>query len=84
MTFGGKGRGTAVHGYLGMKFVIQGKAHFGWTRLNVGCTNTKVNATLTGYAYETVPNKPIIAGKTHGPDVVEPATLGQLASGIKY
>lgn len=25
---------------------------------------------LTGYAYETIPNKAIIAGKTHGKDVI--------------
>ena len=38
---------------------------------------------LTGYAYETVPNKPIITGKTTGPDVItlDPATLGHLAQG---
>ena len=38
---------------------------------------------LTGYAYETIPNKPIIAGKTKGPDVVtiSPASLGHLAAG---
>jgi hypothetical protein len=42
-----------------------------------------LNATLTGYAYETVPNKPIIAGKTKGPDVItlEPGSLGRLAQG---
>ena len=42
-----------------------------------------IAATLTGYAYETIPNKPIIAGKTNGPDVitVEPTTLGSLALG---
>jgi hypothetical protein len=38
---------------------------------------------LTGYAYETIPNKPIIAGKTKGPDVftVQPGSLGHLARG---
>jgi hypothetical protein len=42
-----------------------------------------ITATLTGYAYETIPNKPIIAGKTKGPDVitVQPGTLGHLAAG---
>jgi len=33
---------------------------------------------------ETIPNKPIIAGKTHSPDViVRDATLGELALGRK-
>lgn len=70
--------------YLGLQFVIKGEVHYGWARLNVGFTSTgRITATLTGYAYETVPNKPIITGKTKGPDVVtvEPATLGHLAQG---
>jgi hypothetical protein len=42
-----------------------------------------ITGTLTGYAYETVANKPIIAGKTKGPDVItaRPASLGHLAHG---
>ena len=73
----------AKNRYLGLKFLIQGKVHFGWARLNVTCPGTDVDATLTGYAYETVPNKPIIAGKEKGPDdsTLEPASLGHLARG---
>ncbi len=66
--------------YLGLLFYIKGKVHYGWARLNI---KNGLNATLTGYAYETVANKPIIAGKTKGPDVItlEPASLGRLAQG---
>lgn len=70
--------------YLGLRFSISGKVHFGWARLTVRASNDPAHlaATLTGYAYETIPNKPIIAGQTKGPDVVvEPATLGHLAAG---
>ena len=72
--------------YLGLKFQINGETHFGWARLNVSVQShgpANVTATLTGYAYETVANKPIIAGKTKGADVitVQPATLGHLAAG---
>ena len=70
--------------YLGVRFYIKGKVHYGWARLNVQVQlPLTVTATLTGYAYETVPNKPIVAGKTKGPDVVtvEPASLGRLAQG---
>jgi hypothetical protein len=58
--------------------------------LNVTCSGLHVVATLTGYAYETVPNKPIIAGQTKGsaetsvgPDaaLTAPAPLGLLALG---
>jgi len=73
----------AVDRYLGLKFSINGTTHFGWARLNVSCPGSDVVGTLTGYAYETIPNKPIIAGETKGPDVVavQPASLGQLAAG---
>jgi hypothetical protein len=69
--------------YLGLKFKIGGKTHYGWARLNVQVTKTAIAATLTGYAYETIPNKPIITGKTKGKDVItiQPASLGHLAKG---
>lgn len=54
--------------YLGLQFLINGKVHFGWARLNVTCRGLDVVAKLTGYAYETVPNKPIGAGQTKGSD----------------
>ena len=77
----GKG---AKNRYLGLKFVIKGKVHYGWARLTVTPTGQKVFVeTLTGYAYETIPNKPIITGKTKGPDLTtgSPARLGHLAAG---
>jgi len=70
--------------YLGLKFGIKGKVHFGWARLSVSLGNRCcITATLTGYAYETVANKAILTGKTKGPDVVtvRPASLGHLARG---
>ena len=57
--------------YLGLKFLIKGKTHFGWARLSVTCANSFVKAILTGYAYETTPNKSIVAGKTKGPDEID-------------
>ncbi|MGB6679238.1 MAG: hypothetical protein WBE44_21255 [Terriglobales bacterium] len=73
----------ATHRYLGLQFVILGKVHYGWARLNVTLKHGQIIAVLTGYAYETIPNKPIITGKTKGPDVItlDPATLGHLAVG---
>jgi hypothetical protein len=73
-----------LHRYLGLSFLIEGQIHYGWARFKVG-QNLKnpIEAVLTGYAYETIPNKPIITGKTKGPDVItlEPAILGRLAQG---
>jgi hypothetical protein len=70
--------------YLGLRFILKGETHFGWARLNVTCDlHAKKIGLLTGYAYETKPNKPIITGKINGPDVitVRPASLGQMARG---
>jgi hypothetical protein len=83
--------------YLGLSFTIHGKSHYGWVRLSVQVSKRpfKLIATLTGYAYETVPNKGIIAGQTKGTDdsnveqpdaaltmpTTAPATLGALARG---
>jgi hypothetical protein len=68
--------------YLGFSFKIHGQPHYGWARLNVS-TGGGIVATLTGYAYETVANKAIIAGRTHGKDVitVQDPSLGHLARG---
>ena len=80
--------------YLGFTFRVNGATHYGWARLNVKVVKHpwSVAATLTGYAYETIANKSIIAGKTMGPDdagvdesrnlpTPEHATLGVLAMG---
>jgi hypothetical protein len=85
--------------YLGLKFVIQGKTHFGWARLSVSCPQQSltVTATLTGYAYETTAGKAIRTGqrKEDAEDVSgsgqanldapapKAATLGQLAQGTQ-
>jgi hypothetical protein len=79
-------------GYLGLRFDIDGKIHYGWARLNVHLTNGVFDALLTGYAYETIPNKPIITGQGDDASVEEsnaalpapsrkPVTLGLLAIG---
>jgi len=73
--------------YLGLKFQIKGKTHFGWARLSVACSagNVSIDGTLTGYAYESVANKSILTGKEHGADDADAsgsaATLGHLAQG---
>jgi hypothetical protein len=69
--------------YLGLKFLISGQTHYGWARLNVKLDKKcKFTVTLTGYAYETIPNKLILTGHTKGPSgELVPASLGHLAGG---
>ena len=74
--------------FLGVTFKISGQTHYGWVRVNL---HTK---TITGYAYETNANQPILAGEKSGPvtnaaadaaqvlaPLKQPATLGALALG---
>jgi hypothetical protein len=82
--------------YLGLMFPILGRTHYGWARLSVEVSRKPftARAILTGYAYETIPNKSIMAGQTHETDDGDqlapaptttpeppPATLGLLAMG---
>ena len=64
---GGKGVKSR---YLGLKFKAGGRFHFGWARITVKTVPPPqgFTAVLTGYAYETIPGKPIIAGATKGTD----------------
>src|SRR5262249_51449181 len=50
--------------YLGLRFKIDGKTHYGWARMSVNVQGFDITGTLTGYAYETVANKGILAGQT--------------------
>jgi hypothetical protein len=69
--------------YLGFAFMIEGKVHFGWARLSLGNFIFNQTAEITGYAYETSPNTPIIAGDEGNSASVtrNSGTLGALALG---
>jgi hypothetical protein len=70
-----------VHrGYLGVEFSINGQTHYGWIRLDI---ERRYLQYIDGYAYESVPNRPILAGETKGKsdETVSNPTLGHLALG---
>jgi len=82
--------------YIGVKFNIGPEPHYGWLRVSVNIKNPQshgYSAIITGYAYETEPNKAIIAGAKTGTDEkaalsptqidpISPApSLGMLARG---
>jgi hypothetical protein len=71
----------AKQAYVGLKFLIKGKVHFGWARIKMlGGSFGGFPAKITGYAYETIPNYRIITGKTTGTDDVEKYDPGSGAS----
>ncbi len=83
--------GNPKNRYLGVRFLIDGQTHYGWVRSTIITEpGTSWSATITGYAYETVANKPIKAGTaataaanveaSHGP---AGPSLGMLAAGAE-
>jgi hypothetical protein len=53
--------------YIGFEFLLAGKIHYGWTRLQVTFVRrqyyqTKAHVHILGYGYETAPNTAIAAG----------------------
>jgi hypothetical protein len=98
------GGGYSAHGnwphatdrYLGVKFQIGSETHYGWARFTVQTYGkpVRIDAELTGYAYETVADTPIIAGQTSSAaedqtanaqrlPAGEPAMLGLMAQGSR-
>lgn len=81
-TYGPYGGGTFKHhkggfqfgrpAFVGFKFNIKGKPHYGWARVTARVERgfrgqEHVYAILSGFAYETIPGKAIKAGETKGP-----------------
>lgn len=76
-------------GFVGLKFVVNGETHYGWARISLAG-----GTFVRGYAYETIPNQPILTGATSSsnkdaaisdPPVLpapQPASLGLLTQGI--
>jgi hypothetical protein len=94
-----KGPWKDKEGFLGLKFMINGQAHYGWASVKVTVATSgfpRLAATLTGYAFETQPNTPILTGAKGASDAsgndaqvspampdaqFVPATLDLLAAG---
>jgi hypothetical protein len=70
-------------GYVGFLFGPAGDVHYGWASVDVTLVSNDSSVSyevgVVGYAYNTVPNQPILAGQTSA--VPEPGTLGLLALG---
>jgi len=94
-TYGPYGGGTLKHhkgnftfghsDYVGFKFNIAGKPHFGWLRMRVSIhafPGEKMTvAHLRDFAYETVPGKSIKAGQTNNAeDTSDEASNASLAA----
>lgn len=80
--------------YLGVRFLINGKVHEGWIRMTLAVKGADISGTISGYAYDTVPNElGLAAGQVGGRvgtgnadsqvaiEGAVPGSLGMLATG---
>ena len=93
-SFAGNWGGNPKNRYLGVRFLIDGETHYGWVRLTVTTQSHPYlfGGTITAYAYETVPNKAILAGSAeksasdvkaqNATEKPSGASLGMLALGV--
>lgn len=93
--FTGKWGGNHPNRFLGVKFLINGKTHYGWVRVTVSTPVAigEMSATITEYGYETVANERVLAGfASNSASQTEirsqdrrfnPASLGMLALGAE-
>jgi hypothetical protein len=98
--YSGNWTSPGMTAYLGIKFPLDGEDHYGWARMTTSYDGryNGIAALLSGYAYETQPNTPILAGdegknnseasapsrKISGsPQSSSKATLGALALGAE-
>jgi hypothetical protein len=71
--------------FLGLRFAIDGKVHYGWARVTVTSSGHGMTIKLIDYAYSTVPKQHIHAGQgiPHSEQTETPLqTLGGLARGV--
>ncbi len=71
---GSSGNFRGHHAYMGIEFVIEDNTHYGWINLMIG--HDGPYGEIYGWAYESTPNAPILAGA-----IPEPSTLLLLLTG---
>lgn len=78
-------QGGITNRFLGLRFSISGQVHYGWARITTKGNGVGKLATiqLTGFAYETDPNTPILAGDRGPTESAKGASpsLGLLSAG---
>ncbi len=74
----GKWGGNHPNRFLGLKFVVNGKIHYGWIRITITITSSDLlEATVTEYGYETIANKRLLAGVPSNQAEVGRSTTGR-------
>lgn len=62
-----------VNGYVGLRLINGGQTYYGWVRMDVSVGTTSASMTIKDYAYNSIPNQPILAGETMTTGIIENA-----------
>ena len=69
-TSGGPCTGTfgvwsySIDRYLGLKLIVGANTYYGWARMQIDVITGIPSCTIKDYAYNSIPNQPILAGET--------------------
>ena len=58
-------------GYVGLQLIHAGQTYYGWVRMDVNVTAGSASMTIKDYAYNSIPNQPILAGQTTATGIIE-------------
>lgn len=57
--------------YLGLRLLQSGQTYYGWVRLRVDVTSFYASVIIRDYAYNSIPDQPILAGQTTTTEIIE-------------
>ena len=62
---------NAVDCYVGLQLINGGQTYYGWVRMDVTVSIGSASMTIKDYAYNSIPNQPILAGQTNVTGIIE-------------
>jgi hypothetical protein len=62
---------SVVDGYIGLQLINGGQTYYGWVRMDVTVSTSSASMTIKDYAYNSIPNQPILAGQTSTTGIIE-------------
>ena len=62
---------SIVDGYIGLQLINGSQTYYGWVRMDVSVSDSYASMTIKDYAYNSIPDQPILAGETIATGVIE-------------
>jgi hypothetical protein len=62
---------SIVDGYIGLQLLNGGQTYCGWVRMDVSVSGSYASTTIKDYAYNSIPDQPILAGETIATGIIE-------------